>query len=126
MICLGWCAVANPAGNVTAGGARVNTASNGEYGKQTFCSDAEAQLTAHPPCEGIDRAQEFVPEKVDHWGHTSDGLGAGPSRDQFWMTTLGEPHDVPSALAAAAPWVAAALDGRPALRPSNAQHLAAI
>ncbi len=127
MLCLGWCSAANPSGNVTAGGARVETTSSGEFGKQIFCNDAEAQLTAHPPREGIDRAQEFVSENVDHWGHRlSERLAAGPARDQFWMTHLGEPRNVPLALATVAPWVAAALDGRRALRPYNVQRLAAM
>eukprot|EP01043_Picozoa_sp_COSAG02_P033447 COSAG02_NODE_2283_length_9230_cov_25.269193_4_plen_127_part_00 len=125
MICLGWCSTANPSGNVTAGGARVETSSSGEFGKQTFCSDAEAQLTAQTPREGIDRGQEFVAEDVDHWGHrVSEGLPGGPARDQFWMTSLGEPRNVPAALAAVAPWVAAALDGRPSLRQHNGQRAA--
>lgn len=127
MLCLGWCSIANPAGNVTAGGGRVETTSDGEYGKQTFCGDAKAQLTARPPPEGIDRAQEFVSEAIDHWGHrVSDCVGLGPARDQFWMTTVGEPYVVPTALATAAPWVATALDSRRNLRPRKEQGLAAM
>jgi hypothetical protein len=124
-IIFGATSVANPTGNVTAGGARVETV-NGVCGLQTFSSDAvpvgkpgiateklwklppfcsfnrfstvdlalwdgqEAQLTAQSPCEGIDRAQEFVTGAVDHWGHSaSEGLLAGPDRAQFWSTTLG-------------------------------------
>ena len=119
--------MANPAGNVTAGGGRVETTCDGEYGKQTFGSDAEAQLAARPSCEGIDRAQEFVPGPVDHWGHaTSEGLDLGPSRDQFWMTTVGKPFEVPAALAVVAPWVAMALDGRHSLRTGKEHRQAAL
>lgn len=127
MLCLGWCSTANPAGNVTAGGERVETTSDGKYGTQTFSGDAEAQLTARNSCEGIDRAQEFVSTPVDHWGHAmSEGLQLGPARNQFWMTTVGEEHEVPATLAAAAPWVVTALDGRGSLRTSKEKGWAAL
>ena len=77
MLCLGWCAHADPAANVTAAGGRVDVSSHPlalaqaeppfttcrehaffaqGFATQVFSSEAEAQLSAHPPPEGIDRA----------------------------------------------------------------------
>jgi hypothetical protein len=109
MLCLGWCAVADPAPNVTVCGQRSN-----EYAAQVFSSEAEAQLTVTPPCAGINRAMAWASEPVDHWGHReSDGLPRGGDRGQFWMPSHGQAMEVPAGLE---PWVVDALDGRHALR----------
>ena len=74
-------------------------------------SEAEAQLSAHPPPEGIDRAFEFLPEPdVDHWGHPrSAGLPEGGTRDAFWL-----PHERLPPREGLEPWIeAAAVRGEP-------------
>ena len=133
MLCLGWCAHADPAANVTAAGGRVDVSSRNPlalaqaeppfatcrehaffaqgFATQVFSSEAEAQLSAHPPPEGIDRAFEFLPEPdVDHWGHPrSAGLPEGGTRDAFWL-----PQERLPPREGLEPWIeAAAVRGEP-------------
>jgi hypothetical protein len=114
MLCLGWCAAADPAPNVTVGGARATE------GAQLFSAQARAQLTRNPPLPGIERLFGFVPDAVDHWGHReSEGLQVGGGRDQFWLPKIGaagddDPATCIGALAEAEeqPWVASTLRGQ--------------
>ena len=81
------------------------------FATQVFSSEAEAQLSAHPPPEGIDRAFEFLPEPdVDHWGHPrSAGLPEGGTRDAFWL-----PQERLPPREGLEPWIeAAAVRGEP-------------
>ena len=118
MVCLGWCATADPDPNVTVGGAHNHDV---PPAPQLFSSEAQAQLTRVPPPSGIDRVFAFVPEPVDHWGHReSEGLPLGGMRDQFWDPAKRfEPVEVEEGLAVE-PWVTAALDGRRTLRGGGA------